>query len=493
MLHIAVDIGASSGRLVTGKMKNGKLKIEEIHRFANGFTNQKETCYWDIDHLLNEIVKGLATAKKSGYDQCTLGIDTWGTDYVLMDDHGQRVQEVISYRDKRTENTIEKVTSKLSKEIIYQKTGIQFLSFNTLYQLFEEDKEKLKVTKNVMTVPDYLGYCLTGKLATEVTSASAMQLLNLNTRKFDEDLLHLISLSKDQFPPFALPGERLGTLLKERFPKLDLPNTEVIIVASHDTASAIVGSPGQGDKWAYISSGTWSLLGIESDEPIANDLAYKNNYTNEWGAYGTFRFLKNIIGMWVIQEVRRNLKQDYNFEQFVIEAEKIKECRQFINFNEKRFLNPDNMIEEIQQYCLETNQEIPHTVSELANCIFTNLSIIYAISIRQIEEITGKKIEQLHIVGGGAKNEFVNQLTADVSGKIIYAGPSEATAIGNILVQMISENELTDLQMGRQLIQHSFDIKRYEPKEKKGSFMIEKFNQATSMNESNKWSEITYE
>jgi rhamnulokinase len=484
MIHIAVDIGASSGRLVLGKMENGKLVIEEIHRFANGFTTQNETCFWDIDHLLNEILKGLESAKKLGYDHCTLGIDTWGTDYVLLDDNGHRVQEVISYRDKRTENTIEKVTRTLPKEIIYQKTGIQFLSFNTLYQLYEEDIKNLKVTRNVMTVPDYLGYCLTGKKVTEVTSASSMQLLNVNTKKFDEELLNLIALSKDQFPPFANPGERLGKLMKERFSTFDLPNTEVIIVASHDTASAIVGSPGNGEKWAYISSGTWSLLGIESDEPIVTELALKNNYTNEWGAYGTYRFLKNIIGMWVIQEVRRHLKEDYNFEQFVYEAEKIKVCRQFINFNDKRFLNPENMIQEIQQYCRETNQEIPHTVGELANCIFTNMSIIYAMSIRQIEEITGKRIEQLHIVGGGAKNEFVNQLTADLSGKTIYAGPTEATAIGNILVQMISGNEISDLQTARQLIEHSFLIKKYEPKEKiESSSLIEKFKQAISMKE----------
>ncbi|MCM3790700.1 rhamnulokinase [Domibacillus indicus] len=483
MIHIAVDIGASSGRLVVGDIKNEKLEIKEIHRFANGFIKKDGMCFWDIEHLLNEILKGLEQAKNLGCEVCTLGIDTWATDYVLVDENGNRFQEVISYRDKRTEETIEKVAAHLPQKIIYEKTGIQFLSFNTLYQLYEETPENLSKTKFIMTVPDYLGFCLTGIPVTEITNASATQLLNIHTGDFDEDLLVLLGISRNQFPPLTYPGRNLGHLLHERFPSFDLPITKIITVASHDTASAIAGSPGQGNNWAYVSSGTWSLIGVENEHPVITDLTRENNYTNEWGAFGTYRFLKNIMGMWIIQEVRKHLPQDFNFEQLVIEARKEKNGEQFVDFNEDRFLNPENMIEEIQQYCRETNQKVPQTAGELANCIFTSLAVIYAASIEQVEEMNGREIEEIYIVGGGAQNDLINELTAQVSGKTVYAGPFEATAIGNLLIQLIAEKEVKDLQAGRQLIRHSFNIKKYRPVNQKDTALLKKFKEIASRRE----------
>ncbi|ETI67284.1 rhamnulokinase [Neobacillus vireti] len=477
MLHIAVDIGASSGRLVAGERKENKLEIKEIHRFANGFMEREGTSYWDIDHLLMEIVKGLATVKKLGYETCTVGIDTWAVDYVLIDEKGNRLQEAVSYRDKRTEKTIEKLTKKISKGFIYEKTGIQFLPFNTIYQLFEEAPELIRKTDKILMVPDYLGFRLTGNAVLEVTNASTMQLLNVKKRDFDDDLLELISVKKEQFPYFSEPGQELGRLKKEWFPSYDLPDCKIVTVASHDTASAVAGTPGIGEGWAYLSSGTWSLLGIETSEPVITDLSLENNYTNEWGTFQSFRFLKNIIGMWIIQEVRKSLPQDYNYSQFVEEAKKVERFQRFINFNDDRFINPIDMAVEIQAYCRETNQPIPETAGELAGCIYDNLAIIYTMVIKELEEITGQSIDCLHIVGGGAQNELLNQLTADVSGKTVYAGPSEATAIGNLLLQMIAAGELADLHEGRQLIRKSFDIKEFIPAAVQTETLINRFNQ----------------
>ncbi|WP_050184419.1 rhamnulokinase [Domibacillus robiginosus] len=475
MAHVAIDIGASSGRLIIGEIRNGKLDMKEVHRFANGFSKKNGTYYWDINHLLTEIVKGLAETKKLGFTSVTAGIDTWAVDYVLIDEQGERLQEVVSYRDSRTEHTIEKISKLISKETIYEKTGIQFLSFNTLYQLYEEKKELLEQTKHILLVPDYLGYCLTGRAVTEATNASTMQLLNIQEQDFDKDLLHLLSLKREQFPPLVQPGEKLGPLLKDRFPEYDLPDCEFFVVGSHDTASAIAGTPGFGEGWGYLSSGTWSLLGIESAKPITTKLAYEDNYTNEWGVFNTYRFLKNIMGMWVIQEVRRHLPQDYNFSKFVEEAKKVKPYQQFINFNEDRFLNPANMVEEIQNYCRETKQPIPTTAGELAACVFSNLAIIYAIAIKDLEEITNKKIDRLHIVGGGSNNYLLNQMTADMSDIPIYAGPSEATAVGNLIMQIIAAGEVSNLAEGRKLIEQSFPMQTFHSNSLNREKLIQSF------------------
>ncbi|MFB6469075.1 rhamnulokinase [Cytobacillus sp. Hz8] len=480
MTYIAVDIGASSGRLVLGEMKNAQLEIKEIHRFANGFMDISGTCYWDIDHLLNEILKGLEKVKSLGIETCTVGIDTWAVDYVLVGHERKRLREVVSYRDSRTKDTIEKIIKQMPKEKIYQKTGIQFQPFNTLYQLYEEEKEKLKDAQYILMVPDFLAFCLTGRPVAEKTNASTTQLLNLETKSFDEELLQLLSVKKEQFPELTEPGTELGEVRREWFPTFDLPKCTVITVATHDTASAVIGTPGFGDNWAYLSSGTWSLLGIESEVPVVSNLALKNNYTNEWGAFHTIRFLKNIIGMWIIQEVRRFLKKDYNFGQFVEEAKKENGAFPYINFNDKRFLNPANMIEEIQSYCCETNQQVPETAGELAYCIYNNLAIIYAIAMEELQQITGKRIDQLHIVGGGAYNEYLNQLTADFSGKTVYAGPTEATAIGNLVMQMIAMKEIEDLQAARQLIRDSFEIKKYTPNHLHQQTIMEQFKEVTT-------------
>ncbi|MDQ2206294.1 rhamnulokinase [Bacillus subtilis] len=477
MIYTAIDVGASSGRIMVGELNEGKLDIQEIHRFANGFSQRDGHCLWDIDHLLKQILQGLQKVKTLGYEHCTVGIDTWAVDYVLLDEKGDRLREAISYRDRRTDHTIDKLEHTLSKAAIYQKTGIQFQPFNTIYQLFEEDRELLKKTDKIMMIPDYLGYCLTGKAVTEITNASTTQLLNVSTGNLDPELLEAVSVLEQQFAPLTEPGCELGKLRNEWFSDYDLPVCKVMTVATHDTASAVIAAPGVNDGWAYISSGTWSLIGVENKTPIITDLALENNYTNERGANNTIRFLKNIIGMWVIQEVKQQLQADYSFQQLAEEAKKTEPFQQFINLNDKRFLNPENMIKEIQHYCGQTRQKIPRTAGELACCIYSNLAIIYAIAIKELETITEKPIEQFHIIGGGARNDFLNQLTADMSGKAVYAGPIEATATGNLLMQMIAAKEVKDIKEARQVVRNSFPIKVFTPKDIDRSTIIQSFQQ----------------
>ena len=477
MIYTAIDIGASSGRIMVGELNEGKLDIQEIHRFANGFSQRDGHCFWDIDHLLKQILQGLQKVKTLGYEHCIVGIDTWAVDYVLLDEKGDRLREAISYRDRRTDHTIDKLEHTLSKAAIYQKTGIQFQPFNTIYQLYEEDRELLKKTDKIMMIPDYLGYCLTGKAVTEITNVSTTQLLNVSTGNLDPELLEAVSVLEQQFAPLTEPGCELGKLRNEWFPDYDLPACKVMTVATHDTASAVIAAPGVNDGWAYISSGTWSLIGVENKTPIITDLALENNYTNERGANNTIRFLKNIIGMWVIQEVKQQLQADYSFQQLAEEAEKTEPFQQFINLNDKRFLNPENMIKEIQHYCRQTRQKIPRTAGELACCIYSNLAIIYAIAIKELETITEKPIEQFHIIGGGARNDFLNQLTADMSGKAVYAGPIEATATGNLLMQMIAAKEVKDIKEARQVVRNSFPIKVFTPKDIDRSTIIQSFQQ----------------
>lgn len=479
MIHIGVDIGASSGRLVLGIVQNQKIQIEEVHRFSNGPSEREGTFYWDIDHLLQEILKGLGKVKKRGIEQCTLGIDTWAVDYALLDKKGRRIKEIVSYRDPRTDQTIKKVTKKISAERIYEITGIQFLPFNTIYQLYEEDPEILKQTDQILMVPDYLNYRLTGIKRMETTNASTTQLLDARKRDFSSELLDILGLHKEQFAPFVEPGQVLGELKKEYFPSYDLPNCQVIHVASHDTASAVVGTPGLQGNWAYISSGTWSLLGIEADEPIIHEKAHQANYTNEWGAAKRIRFLKNIMGMWVIQEVRKNLDNAYDYSELISLAEEVEPFLQYINLNDERFLNPENMIQEIQRYCKETNQKVPETPGELAAAVYYNLAIIYALELEKLESITNRSIDTLHIVGGGGKNELLNQWTANLSNQTVKIGPTEATAIGNIVMQLIATGRVKDLEEGRRMIAQSFDFQTFSPQPTEREKIKNAFKRAT--------------
>lgn len=463
--YIAVDIGASSGRLMHGIVQEGKLKLKEIHRFKNGFQKVNHHDRWNVDALIREVFIGLEKAKEQGIKQAYLGIDTWAVDYVMIRENGEKIADPISYRDKRTSNKMEELTSQLSKEKIYEKTGIQFLELNTLYQLYVEDKELLKKSDKILFIPDYIGYVLTGNQVTEVTNASTTQMLNLRSSLFDQDLMGLVDVTQELFAPLVDPGTILGNVLDKWKDQYDIPDIEVISVASHDTASAVVGTPATIDNnWAYLSSGTWSLIGVESATPINTKRAYQKNFTNEWGAYGTYRFLKNIMGLWIVQEVKRLYPEEMSYIEIAKEADKVEYFTSVIDVNDSRYTNPENMIDEIKRACRETHQPVPETIGELVNCIYSSLAKSYQKELEHIEEVTGNEIEDLYIVGGGSNVGTLNQLTANLTKKTVYAGPDEATAIGNILVQMIGTDELTDLKEGRELIQKSFNVRQFLPK-----------------------------
>lgn len=461
--YVAIDIGASSGRLMLGQLIDGQLQLKEMHRFTNGFTQKNGADCWDIDHIIQEILLGLQKVKQAGYAEVTIGIDTWAVDYVLVGKDGQRLKDPVSYRDARTKNAIHDLTSDLSKEYIYQKTGIQFLDFNTLYQLFEEDKDLLAHTDKILMIPDYLGYVLTNRAVTEVTNASTTQMLSLREGLFDEHLLQKVNVSAEQFPKLVDPGTVLGELKADKFPDYDLPKAQVITVATHDTASAVVGTPGLGQRWAYLSSGTWSLIGAELNVPENGQLAFKHNYTNEWGAYGTYRFLKNIMGLWIVQNIKKELHDQYSFAQLAQLAQQEPPFQQYIDVNDQRFQNPPAMIPEIQAYCRETHQKVPQTPGEIAMAAYSNLSLYYANELDILGQILGYQIDTLNIVGGGANVALMNQLTANIAGVNVFAGPTEATAIGNLVVQMIAQGDILNVYLARRIIADSFDLKQYQP------------------------------
>jgi len=462
--YIAVDIGASSGRLMLSEKDSfDKITLEEIHRFKNSFSNISGTDYWDAKHLIEEILIGLEKVKQRGIEECYVGIDTWGVDYCLLDEQGQSLSQPVSYRDSRTEGVLNEFAQTFSLQKLYEKTGIQLQPFNTVFQLLREDQEKLAKAKQLLLMPDYLGYVLTGKAVLEKTNASTMQLMNLETRKLDEEVLSAIGINKELFPNSVEPGSVLGPILKEQFSEFDLPNATFITIASHDTASAVVGTPGKGDNWAYISSGTWSLMGVEIEEGISNLDAFEANFTNEWGVQGTIRFLKNIMGMWLIQEVARIQDFQYSYPELAELASQEEAFVSLIDVNDQRFMNPENMITEIQNYCRERNQKVPETAGEIARCVYDSLALCYAVELGKLETITGRTITQLHIVGGGSNNDFLNQLTADACGINVLAGPGEATAIGNIMVQMVATNGFGTLAEGREGIKKSFPMKEFQP------------------------------
>jgi rhamnulokinase len=461
--HIAVDIGASSGRLVVGMKDQERIYLKEIYRFENEIEERSGHYFWNIENIFQEILKGLMAAKQAGIEDCTLGIDTWGVDYVLIDGEGNRIQEVYAYRDERTKMAIQNLQQEKSLEEIYQKIGIQFLSFNTLFQLYVHDKAELAKAHKILLVPDYLYYRLSGRIISEKTNASTTQLLNVVTKDYDEELLKLIGVKREQFAALTEPGESLGAILESVRAQYDLPRCELICAASHDTASAILGVPGFSEHFAYLCSGTWSLLGVENKMPLANEQSYAKNYSNEWGAYGTYRFLKNIMGLWLIQEVRRNLGKEHSFADFVTEARAITPFQFLIDCNHNCFLKPKNMIKEIQDFCQATGQSIPKTAGELARCIFDSLALLYRKVLEEIAALNGYTIDALHVVGGGVQNELLCQLTADVTKVPVFAGPIESTALGNIVVQMICCGELKNVEEARKMIMESFRIKSYQP------------------------------
>ena len=465
--YLAIDIGASSGRHILSHMENGKLILEEVHRFPNGLHEKDGEKCWDYEALFHEIKTGLKKCKEIGKIPASVGIDTWGVDFVLLDENDKVLGNTVGYRDDRTQGMDEEVYKIIPHEQLYLRTGIQKAIFNTIYQLMAVKKghpEYLEKAKTFLMVPDYFHYLLSGKKSNEYTEASTSQLLNPETKEWDKELIEMLGIPSDMFLPISVPGTVLGDLTLELQEELGF-NCKVVLPATHDTGSAVLAVPSNNPDTVYISSGTWSLMGVERMEADCSLESMAHNFTNEGGYQYRFRYLKNIMGLWMIQSVKKELKEeqgiDISFGELCAEAAK-QSITSLVDCNDGRFLAPKNMTKEVQAACEESGQQVPQTPAEIASVIYNSLAKCYAETIEEIQEITGKTYDSISVVGGGANAEYLNQLTAKYTGRCVFAGPTEATAIGNLMVQMMVGGELTDLNSARDCVFQSFDVKTYK-------------------------------
>lgn len=463
--YLAVDIGASSGRHILGHLENGKIELEEIYRFENGMDHKDGKLLWNVERLFGEILNGMKKCKELGKLPVSMAIDTWAVDYVLLDEKDQILGDTYGYRDHRTDGMDAEVAKILPETELYARTGIQKQIFNTIYQLMAVEKktpEIMKQAKTLLMLPDYFGFRLTGNKLSEYTNGSTTQLVDPHTYQWDKELIQSLGYPEAIFLPLKMPGTKVGNLLPQIQEEVGY-DLEVVLCGSHDTASAVMAVPQTEGDGIYISSGTWSLMGIESLEPIITKEAAAANLTNEGGYDHRFRFLKNIMGLWMIQSVRHEYQDAYSFAQLCDMAEESRDFSSRVDVNDQSFLSPDSMIEAIKQYCQKTGQSVPETVGELAAVVYRSLAQSYGETVKELETIAGRIYDSIHIIGGGSNAAYLNQLTADATGKTVYAGPGEATAIGNLLAQMIHAGDLADLKGARQCVRDSFEIRAFVP------------------------------
>ncbi len=469
---LAFDLGASSGRAILGKLENNKLELQEVHRFRNQMTQIHGSYFWNIFNLFDELKTGLKKCiAEYKIQPVSVGIDTWGVDYSLLSPEGTLVGLPFAYRDHRTDTAMDEFFKILPKKETYRLSGIQFMQFNTLFQLFASVRNNysgLHIANSLLFTPDVLNYFFTGIKKNEYTIASTSQLLKPGLPQWENRLFESAGIPEHLMEELIQPGTVIGNLLPEISEQTGSGEIQCIAVASHDTASAIVSVPAEGNNWAYLSSGTWSLLGIESPVPMVTEQTLEMNFTNEGGVDRTTRFLKNIMGMWLIQECKRiwDEEKEISWHEIVDLSNQAQPFKSLINPDDSSFLNPGNMPVSIRQFCDNTNQPVPQTKGEIARCIYDSLVLKYKFTIKQIETVTGNRIEKLHIIGGGANNEMMNQLTADATGIPVIAGPVEATAIGNIMMQAKAMGAVNTLSEIREIVRNSFKVVQYIPSPK---------------------------
>ena len=459
---LAVDIGASSGRHILSHLEDGKIVLEEVFRFENGMQEIDGHKCWDSDLLFSNIKEGMKKCSELGKVPAYMGIDTWGVDYVLVDKAGKRIGNAVGYRDDRTAEIDREVYQIIPEKDLYARTGIAKQVFNTIYQLAalkKESPEQLEQADTLLMSPDYYNFLLTGKRASEYTIASTGQLVNPETKDWDYELIRMLGFPEKIFTPLQKPGTILGNLSKEVQAEIGY-DCCVVMVPSHDTASAVLAVPSKTSDFAYISSGTWSLLGVELDHAICNEQSRKANFTNEGGYDYTVRFLKNIMGLWMIQSVRKEFTEEYSYAHICEQASR-QLIPSIVDCNDDRFLAPESMTEAVKSFCRESGQQVPANEWETAAVIYNSLGQCYADTIREIEALTGKHYDRIHVVGGGSNAEYLNRITARYTGRTVCAGPGEATAIGNLLVQMISDGVFKNLKEARACVRDSFDIRQY--------------------------------
>ena len=460
--YLAVDIGASSGRHILGWMDKGKIRMEEIYRFENKLEKRNGHLCWDLDHLFHEVVEGMRKCKELDRIPASVGIDTWGVDFVLLDAHGNVLGNTVAYRDGRTKGMDEEVYKVISESELYGRNGIQKQLFNSIYQLMAIKKETpqlLERAERFLMITEYLNYRLTGVAMNEYTNATTTQLVNAKTQDWDFELMEMLGLPTKIFGELNMPKTLVGPLSSNMAKRVGF-QTNVVLPATHDTGSAVMAVPTNSDDSIYLSSGTWSLMGIERLIPDCTEMSRKHNFTNEGGYHHRYRYLKNIMGMWIMQNLRREFKHKYTFEELYELAHIGRYFTSTVDVNDDMFLAPDSMIKALQDYCEQTGQEKPETECELLYCVYRSLAKCYAKTVAEIETVTGRTYDTIHVVGGGCQDKFLDRLLVEVTGKEVYAGPVEATAIGNIMAQMLRDDIFEDLKEARRVVAKSFDVKR---------------------------------
>ena len=461
--YLGIDIGASSGRHILAHMENGKMLLEEIHRFPNGMSKKDGELCWDTKGLFEEIKTGMKKCAELGKIPESVGIDTWAVDFVLLDEKDEVIGNTVGYRDGRTTGMDDKVYEIIPLDELYSKTGIQKQIFNSIYQLMslkQNKPEQLEKARTFLMIPDYFHYLLCGKKCVEYTNATTTQLVSPETKVWDMGLIDRLGYPTQIFPEIKMAGTVLGELTPEIVAEVGY-NCKVVLPATHDTGSAVLAVPSNADNTLYISSGTWSLMGVERKEADCSELSMQCNFTNEGGYDYRFRYLKNIMGLWMIQSLRKEIDNQYSFAELCDMASK-ESIGSIVDCNDDSFLAPENMQEAVKVFCKNTNQTVPETTAQMAAVIYNSLAVCYKDTVAEIEKMTDVSYECIHVVGGGANAQYLNELTAKQTGKTVYAGPTEATAIGNLAVQMLAAGEMKDLFETRKVIFDSFDIKTYK-------------------------------
>ena len=468
----AVDLGATSGRTIIGNINNGKFDLEEVTRFPNNLIELGGHFYWDIYALYFEIIRGLKDVAQRGIEITSIGIDTWGVDFVFIGEDNAILRNPRAYRDPITFDAMDDYLKHvISRKDVYDVTGIQLMNFNSIFQLYamkQEQNSAFQHAKKILFVPDALSWMLTGQEVCEYTIASTSQLLDPRTKELDERLLSSLGLNRNKFGKMVNPGTVIGVLTEEVQKMTGLGAIPVIAVAGHDTGSAVAAVPAKDENFAYLSSGTWSLMGIETKDAIINDLSYERNFTNEGGIEGTTRFLKNICGMWLYERCRKEWPEEVrrlSHPELQGSAMQVEAFRSIINPDDSLFANPDSMIGAIQQYCRNTNQPVPETPAEICRCIFDSLALRYKQVFQWLQEFAPFRLDVLHIIGGGSLNKYLNQFTANATGATVLAGPQEGTAIGNIMLQAKAAGLVGDIWQMRQIIANSLELVKYEPQD----------------------------
>ncbi|PYM12017.1 MAG: rhamnulokinase [Verrucomicrobia bacterium] len=464
--YIACDLGAESGRVIEGTLNNGKLMLSESHRFSNQPIKDKTSLYWDIPQLFQEVLIGLRKVAEREDPVAGDSWDCWGVDYVLFESDGSLLTPTYHYRDPRSQAGMKEVLAKVPWETIYAETGIQKMPINTLFQLGAEKSKRFGKAHQLLSIADGFNFLLSGAAKSEVSMASTTQLYNPITKNWSDKLIHALRLPPKLLPPIVGSGTVLGPLRSDLAQQTKLEDAQVIASCSHDTAAAVAALPAAGQNWAFLSSGTWSLMGVEVPEPIINDTSRELNFTNEIGYGDTVRLLKNIAGLWIVQECRHywaEKEQDLDYDVLTHLAASSPPFESLINPADPRFLEPGDMPAKVQAFCKETRQPVPRKPGPIIRCILESLALLYRKTLQEIENVTGRKIERLHIVGGGTRNSLLNHFTANALQIPVVIGPAEATAAGNVLVQAMALGHVPSLEQARKIARDSFDTEIIQP------------------------------